>query len=83
MGDQWHEILTPEQIDAYHRTAARLDPIFAAADRCWWESRSEAELRAQEGFAWMANDPTSYQLARSYRAKSAGLVHRQGENREN
>lgn len=64
----WHEILNPEQLDEYYTRAASLDPRFARKQRAFYEGRSEAQLQVQMHQAWLCNEPTSYQLARSHKA---------------
>lgn len=64
----WTEILTPEEIDAYHRMTATLDPAFAAQERAWYLARTADELRTLTAQSWNSNDSSSYRLSRSYAA---------------
>lgn len=65
----WQTILTPEEIDAYHRMTAIIDPAFAAQDRAWYQARTANQLRALASESWNCNEGGAYQLARSYLAK--------------
>jgi hypothetical protein len=65
---QWSHILNRQEIDAYHSLTASIDPSFAAKDRAFYESRTDAQLDTLAAQAWNSNQPTPYQLARSYRA---------------
>lgn len=62
----WTDILSAEQIAAYHARTAELDRGFAARDKAFWEGRTAAQLSSLRAGAWDANDSTTYQLARSY-----------------
>lgn len=69
--NKWNDILTADEIKAYHALAARLDPRHARLDREWWESRTLNQLDTIERGAWQANLADQYQLARSYAALAA------------
>lgn len=64
----WAHILSPAEIDAHHALTASIDPRFAATDRAFYESRTGAQLANLAAGAWNCNDPTGYQVARSYAA---------------
>lgn len=66
--NQWHTLLTRAELEARHALTASLDPRFAAGERAFYESRSKAQLACLAAGAWDANEPTAYQLARSYAA---------------
>lgn len=65
---QWSVVLSGAQLDALHALTASLDPRFAAGERAFYLSRTPAQLRTLAVQAWDANEPTTYQLARSYAA---------------
>ncbi|MCV9960753.1 hypothetical protein OIU34_02475 [Pararhizobium sp. BT-229] len=65
---RWTEILTPDEIAAYHTLTASLDPGFAAAEKAQYENRTAAELSTTMHRAWLCNQDCRYQLARSYLA---------------
>lgn len=71
MTNKWINPLTAEQLEAQHALAARLDPAFAKADREFWESRTEPQLRVLKAQAWDANDADGYQRANTYLQKFA------------
>lgn len=64
----WTDILTPEQIDAYHKLTATLDAGFALADRDFMNSRTPEQHDALATGCWHCNDGERYQLHRSYAA---------------
>lgn len=61
----WIDLLTPADIAKRRALTASLDPRFAASEQAFWESRSVPELRTIAAGAWLANNPDSYQMARS------------------
>lgn len=65
---KWTEILTPDEIAAYHALTASLDPRFAADEKAQYENWSANDLRAAMHRAWLCNEDCRYQLARSYLA---------------
>lgn len=67
-------VLTPEEIDAYHRMTATIDPASAARDRAWYLARTSAELRVAAARAWDCNDGHGYKMACSYLATKGGAV---------
>lgn len=71
--NQWGEILDQSKIDARHALTASIDPRFAAADRAFYESRTASDLRVLVSQAWNCNEPTAYQIARSYLALRAAV----------
>lgn len=68
MPGQWSTILSPAQLEADHALTMRLDPRHAIESRKFWESRTVIQLEILKSGAWMANDPDTYQKARSYLA---------------
>ena len=68
MTNQWHHILTADELTSSYALTAKLDPAFAAQARAFYDSRSAAQLDVLAAQAWNGNNPTSYQLARSHRA---------------
>ena len=64
----WNAILTAAELDAHYALTASLDPRFAQAERGWYESRTINQLRVLAAQAWDCNEPTCYQMARSYLA---------------
>jgi len=64
----WNTILTAPELDAHYALTASLDPHFAKGERTFYESRTPTQLRVLAAQAWDCNDPTGYQLARSYLA---------------
>jgi hypothetical protein len=69
--NHWVYVLSEEELDDLYETTASIDPSFAAASRRFWETRTENELSALIHQAWLTNDGDQYQLARSYRARTA------------
>jgi hypothetical protein len=69
---QWDQILFAPQIEAHHTLTNKIDPRFMISERTYYETRSIAQLRSLVCGAWTANDPTGYQLARSYLALREG-----------
>lgn len=69
--DAWKDILTVDQIVERHELTAKIDPSFARDEREFWETRIPFQLRAMVAQAWDCNDPSQYQLARSYAALRA------------
>ena len=67
----WTHILSSAELDARHALTAQLDPAFAAAERAFYASRTVNQLKSLEVGAWNANDPDTYQFARSYAALKA------------
>jgi hypothetical protein len=65
---QWTDILTAREMAESRALTARLDPAFATAQHAFYTTRSASELRALAQQAWLTNDPTQYQVARSYLA---------------
>ena len=77
----WNTILTAPELDAHYALTASLDPHFAKGERTFYESRTPTQLRVLAAQAWDCNDPTGYQLARSYargvtRGSTYLLTHR-------
>jgi hypothetical protein len=68
MDQQWSHVLSSAELDTHYALTASLDPSFAQKQRQFYESRSKAELSALMHQAWLCNEPTSYQLARSHAA---------------
>jgi FkbM family methyltransferase len=69
---QWSDILPPAALEAHYALTASLDPRFAKSERDFYESRTFNQLKALAAQAWDANEPTAYQLARSYAALVEG-----------
>jgi hypothetical protein len=69
---QWSDILFPAEIEARYALTASLDPRFAKSERDFYEGRTLNQLKALVAQAWDANEPTAYQLARSYAALAEG-----------
>ncbi len=65
---QWSHILSASELDSFHALTASLDPAFADSERAFYLSRTKAQLGSLAAGAWYANEPTGYQLARSYLA---------------
>lgn len=65
---EWHQILTREEIAAYHALTASLDPRFARADAEFYASRTKLQLQTLAAQAWNGNIRHAYVLARSYAA---------------
>jgi hypothetical protein len=65
MNCRWSTLLSAAGIEADFALAASLDPAFAGASRTFWATRSAGELRVLRDGAWLANDPDTYQMARS------------------
>jgi hypothetical protein len=63
---QWSKILTSNELDAHYAFTAKIDPVFAAKQREFYNSRTENDLRAHINQAWNCNDADGYQLARSH-----------------
>lgn len=64
----WTQILTKQEIEAYHTMTAKLDPAFARQEREWFERQTKAKLETEASYAWQGNQGHAYQLARSYAA---------------
>lgn len=69
---QWTDILSTAELDAHYALTASLDPRFAAGERAFYESRTASQLRVLTAQTWNCNEPTGYQLARSYAALAEG-----------
>lgn len=65
---RWTEILTADEIAAYHALTASIDPCFAAAEKAQYERYTASELRSAMHRAWLCAEDCRYQLARSYLA---------------
>ena len=65
---QWTHIMTATEINAFHALTASLDPRFAKGEREFYASRTKPQLETLAAQAWWGNEPTPYQLARSYAA---------------
>lgn len=65
---EWHQILTSEEIAAYHNLTASLDPRFARGEREFYQSRTKSQLETLAVQSWDGNQRTAYVLARSYAA---------------
>ncbi len=65
---QWVDVLSADQIGAYHAMTGIIDTRFMISEQQYYETRSIPQLRALVCGAWTANDPTGYQLSRSYLA---------------
>jgi hypothetical protein len=65
---RWTEILTPDDLAAFHALTASLDPAYAAAEKAQYEKWTANDLRAAMYRAWLCNEDCRYQLARSYLA---------------
>jgi hypothetical protein len=68
MTNQWIDVLSAEQIAAFHAVTGIVDTRFMISEQQFYETRSLPQLRSLVCGAWSANDPTGYQLARSYLA---------------
>jgi hypothetical protein len=64
----WNEVLSSEQLEAFHALTNRIDPRFMIEEKRYYETRTIAQLRALSCGAWTANDGHGYQMARSYLA---------------
>jgi len=64
----WGEVWTPEQLDAYYKLTAELDPSYAARERKTMESVTNQTLRQWAADAWINNNRSSYILCRSHLA---------------
>lgn len=69
---QWSHILSRAELEAHYALTASLDPRFAADERTFYEGRSFNQLNALSAQAWDCNEPTAYQLARSYASLAEG-----------
>ncbi len=65
---QWVHVLGSAEIDAHFALTAQIDAKFATRARAFYESRTDAELTALANQAWLCNEATSFQLARSFAA---------------
>lgn len=65
MASHWSHLLTRAEIDAQRATAAALDPAYARRDAEWWDSRTDAQLRAARVGAWDCNEGGTFQMASS------------------
>jgi hypothetical protein len=73
MNCRWSKLLSAAEIEADFALTASLDPVFASASRTFWATRSAGELRVLRDGAWLANDPDTYQMARSLLALEGTL----------
>ena len=73
----WNTILTAAELDAHYALTASLDPRFAKSERDFYESRTINQLRVLAAQAWDCNEPTGYQLARSYLALAVAAAAHQ------
>jgi hypothetical protein len=74
MNPHWSKLLSAAEIEADFALTASLDPAFAGASRTFWATRSAGELRVLRDGAWLANDPDTYQMARSLLALEETLT---------
>ena len=68
MASKFHHIMSRDELNARFAMTASLDPAFATRERRFYETRTEAELRAIAAQAWNCNDASNYRMAKSYLA---------------